>query len=334
MTDQYNFINHSVDGTSNIKVKDLNEFFDQWGPLEQSFDGGMVTSDGMSKLMPADSATRDALHEREKLGRQMASLPFNSQIHEELLGIDKEDLVKLVHDTTDPKTRSGVESNYGTAFFLDPNKPEDNDIINLFHPNNKVEDKLGLPAGSFHLKDSLVIEFENQVFVVDQRDEAAAVNDMLPRSIEKGQVLYQYQGEGSVFGVRVSGDKESIENLRKDSVDTGIYGAENTDIGGFTNSKDNPVIYLPDVIQHSSTLFVYEKEADTKEGSQEVFKISPATTMAAGSPSPTMYFLDSSNEVQQAKVGDYLMNKNVVSLNELSKDFIFENTEERAPMPF
>ena len=333
MSDTFNFINHSVDGNSDLKFDSLDDLDKDWGPFEHSIDGGMITSHGTNKLVPADDFTRDALDDRAKLERQLSKVPFDHFMHGELFGIDKKDLAKVMFDDTDAKHRPGIDSNYGTAFFLDPSKEEDQAVINTFQPNANVLDKLQLPLGSFHLKDSLVVEFDDTVLIIDQRNEAKSVNDMIPRSIEKGQVLFPLEDDGGPFGVRASGDKEIIEILQKDSVDVGIYDSESTHLGGFTNSVDNPVVYLPSVTIHGSSLFVFDKDEGVSKA-QEVVKVTPAMTMSAGSTDNSFYFENSDDEVKKASVGDYLMNKDVVSLKEITKDFVFENLENRAPMPF
>lgn len=333
---KYNFKVTSTDGVHEIHYDNLDKFSKEWfsGKLPTFDTERMITGFG-DVVSPLDSSTRDALKLyaiKSMALESLNSMGDSEKIMELALGINRDGVAELIAIKHLGLAKQYLETEIGRVFLV---KEEDDNHKYVVHSDAHIE-RIGLPRGSMSLQDTVTIydELQKHSLIVDTRNEAVEIEDVLSRSLSKSQVLLiqdNYTDEsriddGIVKEIKVL-DQSVIGNTEKLNViydqivdmknlDSNSYGGGfNIVKGGFSNSMENPatgydVSWVISKIKPEEVILKPKglNKEDSVKQAFDAIKISNTFSHALGSPEKGFYIANDEGKVDFISNGDYMKN--------------------------
>ena len=186
----YDFTIYSPQGDYEQQYSSLEEFFKCWGhDLDFDFSTGeMLTFDCSKTIVPQNEFTLTSMLEHQKLKFKSN---FDDYLHGEVLSFENMALDKVTANMLSSDTAGPINHPYGNLFVINNATENGIKIMQMLKPNSSLLNSLNMDEGSMYLKDTLVVEdgYNNQSYLFDLRGEALSVNDVLSRSVEKGETI-------------------------------------------------------------------------------------------------------------------------------------------------
>jgi hypothetical protein len=318
---KYRFIVTASDGSHLKTYDDLDVFAKGW--MNGKLSAGRMVTDFGDTIYPENRATEKAIDAYILLRDTLLKFNITAESEKILLefnGLKFEDVANLI--ISDDKY---IETDKGRTFLLE----QDSEYYkNIVHNDDHMK-KVGLPEGSMSLQDVAVMidSIHNICLVTDLRKEAVEIVDLVSRSLNKNKILNveeTYCDEDCVQpdlniinNVFIASDtyldsvKSKIIKLEKQNYyDNGIEITE----GGYTNSKESPVIqYDLSDMQRKGLLTVDYTARTNNSESEYIYDVSVVTkdlVSALGGKERGLYVsLGDNDKVSFVELGSKLKHK-------------------------
>jgi hypothetical protein len=341
--ERFKFKINTGDGSEIYSYSSLEDFSNKWlnyesGKLEEL---KMLSKDG-DVIYPADKVTREAIKKYLSMEKTFQKFKFSDEgniLLRNSTGLEYEDVSKLIYNTyqSDNSTKKYIETSQGRVFLL---KNKEDLYDNFVHYDSYLR-KVDMKRGSMSLEDVIVIKDKVNDFnlVIDQRNEAVELVDMVSRSLTKNKILRanhqveDYDGVVGDFMTEVFTDvyfyandkslneiKEKIKHLGEDIDYKDSSEDENMMYFydyGFKNSKETPVskdrlISIVCMIMYPSKLRNIESESEFEVVNKDILS-------ALGSKTKEAYINIDGRETT-IKEGDFIEMNSKNEVNILTKE--------------
>lgn len=309
----------SVDGNSTVEYSSLEEFADSWTHGQINFYDNYVTSDGITKISPADEHTKNALKLELYLNGSFIELMSSNEELVSAVGVPIGRELKRILLTSHISEDFGdyVDTDIGRAFVVSDKSPEYDKLT----PGKSALEGTGLPPGSLSFRDTYVMhdELMNQAIIFDTRKEATSIEDLLVRAIDKTEVLIasieRYEGfdDDGIFGkLQVFGDKKLVDQAKKN---LGQMEEKSEWVGfrssGYDNSQKYPMTqkdFYKKVSSAQSVEFFKKSDLHDLQTDKVVnaTKITKELVNRCGSSENGIYVEGEGNSTEFVALGSYL----------------------------
>jgi hypothetical protein len=344
--ERFKFKINTGQGSEIYSYSSLEDFSNKWlncefGELEEL---KMLSKDG-DVIYPADKATREGIKEYLSVKENLKKFKFSGEeniLLRNATGLEYEGVSKLIYKTlqSDNSTNKYIETSQGRVFLL-KNKE---DLYDKFVHYDSYLRKVDMPKGSMSLEDVIVIKDKLNGFnlVIDQRNEAVELIDMVSRSLTKNKILKanhqveEYDSEVGDFMTKVFTDiyfyanDESLNKIQDKIKHLGKNfdykdERENKNIiyfynYGFKNSKEIPA--SKDKLIHAVCLLMSPSDLKNMESDNiGLIAINKDILSALGSKTSEAYINIDNKEIT-IKEGDFIKINSKNEVNILTKEEI------------